>query len=276
MFKSKSVIMDYIWIGIGCLLTALAFDFFLIPHQIAPGGVSGIGTVIYYLTGLPVGVTMLLLNVPLFAFGIKQLGGGFGLKTLYATILLSLFIDLIKVPSLTEDSILASIYGGVLMGAGLGIVFRMNATTGGTDLFAKLIHKYFPIISMAWVLFIIDFLVVLSAGIVFGPSEALYATVSLFLGAKIIDLLQEGLNTAKAVFIISDHSGAISDRIMKDMDRGVTLLDGKGAYSGKEKEVILCVINRTQIARMKSIIQEVDPQAFVLVADVREVMGEGF
>ncbi|MBE3101447.1 MAG: YitT family protein, partial [Firmicutes bacterium] len=130
--------------------------------------------------------------------------------------------------------------------------------------------------TMGWVLFAIDFIVVVSAALVFGPSQALYAIVSLALSAKIIDLIQEGLNTAKAVFIISDHSIEISDRIMKEMDRGVTLLNGKGAYTGSEKSVILCAINRLQITHLKGLINEIDPTAFVLVADVREVMGEGF
>lgn len=274
--KRRGAIAVYGWIILGCLLTALAFNFFFIPNQIAPGGVSGIGTVVFYLFGLPVGVTMLLLNIPLFLLGLKQMGGGFGIRTLFATILLSLMIDFIKVPPLTEDLMLASIYGGVLMGAGLGIVFRMNATTGGTDLFARLVHRHLPFISVGWVLFFIDFFVVLSAGIVFGPSEAMYAVVALAVGAKIIDLVQEGLNTAKAVFVISDAAPAISNRILTDMDRGVTLLHGQGAYTGREKEVILCVISRMQIVRLKGIIQDIDPQAFVLVADVREVMGEGF
>jgi uncharacterized membrane-anchored protein YitT (DUF2179 family) len=150
----------------------------------------------------------------------------------------------------------------------------MNATTGGTDLFAKIIHRHFPSISVAWVLFAVDFLVVLAAAIFLGPSRGLYAIVSLALSARVIDLVQEGLNTAKAFFIISDHSEAISQRIIEEMDRGVTILDGTGAYTGNPKSVILCVVSRTQITQVKGLINEVDPAAFVLVADVREVMGD--
>jgi uncharacterized membrane-anchored protein YitT (DUF2179 family) len=272
----RKIINEYLLIVLGCLLTALSFNFFFIPNQIAPGGLSGIATVLYHIFGFPVGVTTLVLNIPLFIAGIRQLGGHFGIRTLLATILLSVFIDLIKVPALTSDSLLASIYGGFLMGLGLGIIFRMNATTGGTDLFAKIIHKYFPSISVAWVLFAVDFLVVLAASILLGPSRGLYAIVALALGAKVIDLVQEGLNTAKAFFIISDHAEAISERIIKEMERGVTMLEGRGAYTGNEKNVILCVVRRTQITQLKSMINEIDPAAFVLVADVREVMGEGF
>jgi len=275
MIKQRSI-YDYVLIIVGTLLTALSFNFFLVPHRIAPGGVSGIATVLYYLFRIPIGFTMLLLNIPLFIIGIKQLGGGFGLRTLIATVLLSLFTDLVKVPSLTEDPILASVYGGVLMGTGLGIVFRANATTGGTDLFAKILHNFFPIIGIGWVMFIIDFLVVLAAAIVFGPSEALYALASLYISARLIDLILEGLNAAKAFIIISDHSAEISQKIMEELDRGVTLLHGKGAYTMREKDVILCVINRAQVSKLKSLVVSIDPAAFVLVADVREVMGEGF
>jgi len=272
----RKTINEYLLIILGSLLTALSFNFFFIPNQIAPGGLSGIATVLYHIFGFPVGITTLVLNVPLFIAGIRQLGGHFGIRTLLATILLSVFIDIIKVPALTSDSLLASIYGGFLMGLGLGIIFRMNATTGGTDLFAKIIHKYFPSISVAWVLFAVDFVVVLAASVLLGPSRGLYAIVALALGAKIIDLVQEGLNTAKAFFIISDGAEAISQRIIEEMERGVTMLEGRGAYTGNEKNVILCVVRRTQITQLKGLINEIDPAAFVLVADVREVMGEGF
>jgi uncharacterized membrane-anchored protein YitT (DUF2179 family) len=231
---------------------------------------------LHVLFGFPVGVTTLVLNVPLFLIGIRQLGGHFGIRTLLATILLSFFIDIIPVPALTDDSLLASIYGGFLMGIGLGMIFRKKATTGGTDLMATLIHKHFPAISVAWVLFAVDFLVVVAAAIFLGLSQALYAVVALAVSARVIDLVQEGLNTAKAVLIISDHSHEISRRILEVMDRGVTLLNGKGAYTGNEKDVILCVVRRTQITQVKEITNSFDPAAFVLVADVREVMGEGF
>ncbi|NLI59879.1 MAG: YitT family protein [Clostridiales bacterium] len=276
--KKRTVYWDYIYIILGTLLTSLAFNLFLIPHKIAPGGLSGIATVIYYITKgrVPVGGTMLALNVPLFIAGIKELGRGFGFKTLLSTVLLSLFIDLLKVPSVTDEPILASIYGGVIMGIGIGIVFKGNATTGGTDLFAKIIHKHFHFIGVGWVLFVVDSLVVLTAAMVFGPTLALYALVSLYLGSKLIDLILEGIHSAKAFMVVSEYSTEISQRVMKELDRGVTLLDGKGAYTMKKKDVVLCIINRMQTAKLKEIINEIDPIAFVFVADVREVMGEGF
>jgi len=276
--KKRTILYEYFYIALGTLITALAFNLFLIPHKIAPGGISGIATVIYYVLNgkIPVGVIMLVFNIPLFIIGIRELGGSFGFKTLLSTILLSLFIDLIKLPSMTDEPILASIYGGVIMGVGLGLVFKGNATTGGTDLLAKIIHKFFHFIGISWVLFVIDSLVVVTAALVFGPTQALYALVALYINSKLIDLIVEGMNSAKAFIIISDHSADIAKRVMNELDRGVTLLKGKGAYTLQDKNVILCVINRAQTVRLKSIINEIDPLAFVLVADVKEVMGEGF
>ncbi|HCS73105.1 MAG TPA: hypothetical protein DIW17_04430 [Clostridiales bacterium] len=273
---NRKIINEYLIIILGCLFIALAFNLFFIPNEIAPGGLSGVATVLHVLFGFPVGVTTLILNVPLFLIGVRQLGGHFGIRTLLATVLFSFFIDNIPVPALTNDSLLASIYGGFLMGLGLGMIFRMKASTGGTDLMTTLIHKHFPSITIAWILFAVDFLVVAAAAVFLGLSQALYAVVSLALSARVIDLVQEGLNTAKAVLIISDHSQEISKRIIDEMDRGVTLLNGKGAYTGTEKDVILCVVRHRQITQVKEITNSFDPSAFVLVADVREVMGEGF
>ena len=210
----KHVIIDYIKIVIGTLLAAISLVC-LVPHKIAPGGVSGIGTVIYHLFNVPVGVTMLVINVPLLIIGTKKLGGKFGLRTIVATILLSVFTDALKLPSLTDSPVLATVYGGLFMGVGLGIVLSASATTGGTDLFAKLIHSSFPIVSMGFILFLIDFLVVLTAAIVFGPDEALYAFICIFIIAKMIDLIQEGIESAKAFFIITDHAEEICDKIIQ-------------------------------------------------------------
>ena len=276
--QTKPVWLDYLQIVTGTLVTALSFNLFILPHEIAPGGVSGIGALIYYVSGhsIPVGVTIIALNIPLFAASLKMLGGRFGIRTLLATILLSVFIDYIKVPSLSDNALLASVYGGVLMGFGLGLVFRGNATTGGTDLMARLVHRWVHSIGISWVLFAIDSLVVVASGILLGPDKALYALVTLFITSKMIDLVLEGLNQSKAFFIITAHTEAIVGRILQEMDRGATLLKGRGAYTGEDRDVILCVLNRVQVTRLKALVKEEDPAAFVLVADVREAMGEGF
>ncbi|WHH61397.1 YitT family protein [Petroclostridium sp. X23] len=269
---------SYFLIIIGSAMTAASINMFLTPNKIAPGGLSGIGIVLYYLFGLPVGTTMLVLNIPLFILGIRHLGGVFGVKTLFSTVILSVMIDSTTfLPVLTREPLLASIYGGIMMGAGLGLVFRSGATTGGTDLAAKIIHKFIPFLTLGQLLLAVDFSVIVFAAVVFGDYElALYAIITLFVGSQVIDGILEGVNFAKAVFIISNKSQYISERIMKDLDRGVTGLGGKGMYTGKDKVVLMCILKRTEIPIIKSIVKEIDSNAFVILTDVREVLGEGF
>jgi len=272
----KSSFYDYSGIVAGTFIIALSFNLFFIPNKIAPGGLSGIATVLYYIFGFPVGITTLALNVPLFLLGMKAHGMDFGLKTMVATVLLSVFIDIVKLPALTNNDILASVYGGIVMGIGTGVVFRSNATTGGTDLAAKIVHKFLPYITIGWLLFVIDTAVVIFAGIIFGPEQALYAIISLFISSYVIDLIQEGLGSAKAFIIISDKAEEISRAILRDIGRGVTLLEGQGAYTKEHKDVILCVVGRTEVIKLKEIAQTIDNRAFLIITDAREVHGEGF
>ncbi|WP_291956719.1 YitT family protein [Mahella sp.] len=274
--RYRDVFYDYLGIIVGTLIVALSFNLFFVPNKIAPGGVGGIATVLYYLFEFPVGTTMLILNIPLFLAGVKVHGAGFGFKTLIATVLLSFFIDAIKLQPLTHNEILASVYGGIIMGIGLGIVFRSDATTGGTDLAAKIVHKFMPYITMGWLLFMIDTAVVTLAGTVFGPEQALYAIIALFISSYVIDLIQEGLGSSKAFIVVSDKADEISKAILHDIDRGVTLLEGRGAYTQRKKDVILCVVSRTEVIRLKEIITAIDNKAFLIITDAREVHGEGF
>jgi len=273
----KSNLWDYLWVTAGSLITALGLVLFLVPNQIAAGGVSGLATVIYYVFHWPVGMTMLLINIPLFLLGLKELGMRFGLKTLYGTIMLSVFTDLIDpllgVPS--NDPLLSSIYGGAAAGLGLGIVFRAGGTTGGTDLAAQLFRKWFKI-SSGQGLLIIDALVIITAAIVFSVELALYALVGLFLTSRVIDLVQEGAGYTKAALIISDRNEIIADAILQRLDRGATYLCGRGAYTGQEKDILMCVVSRTEISKLKALVTEVDVKAFVIVTDAHEVLGEGF
>lgn len=274
--RYRDVFYDYLGIILGTLIVALSFNLFFVPNKIAPGGVGGIATVLYYLFKFPVGTTMLVLNIPLFLAGVKVHGAGFGFKTLVATVLLSFFIDTIKLQPLTHNEILAAVYGGIIMGIGLGIVFRSDATTGGTDLAAKIVHKFMPYITMGWLLFMIDTAVVAFAGAVFGPEQALYAVIALFISSYVIDLIQEGLGSAKAFIVVSDKADEISKVILHDIDRGVTLLEGRGAYTQTKKDVILCVVSRTEVIKLKEIITAIDNKAFLIITDAREVHGEGF
>ncbi len=270
--------MDYLGITLGSLLTVLGLVVFLIPNKIAAGGVSGLATVIYYLFGWAPSLVMLIINIPLFLSGVKVLGKHMGPRTLYGIISLSLFIELLDpyLPVLTQNPLLACLYGGGLVGLGVGLVFKSKGTTGGTDLMAALLHHYFPTFSIGQGLLIIDAMIVILAGIVFNAELALYAVISIFVASKVIDLVQEGFNLSKAVFIISDYSEEIKQNILEDMGRGVTYLNGRGGYTGKEKNVLLAVVNRAEVTHLKRLVHRIDPRSFVILTEVHEVMGEGF
>ncbi len=284
---------DYIWIFFGCTLTALAINIFLVPYRIAPGGVTGISTVIYYAINkvIPVGVIMLLLNLPLFLSGYKYIGKRFFIRTLFATIVLSGIVDLGK--PLTDmfvqrylivaetapgpDLLLYSIFGGGIMGVGLGLVFKFGATTGGTDLAARVVKHFAPAHTMGQIIMVIDSIVVVIAAIFFKSFQlGLYAIAALFVSAKVVDAILEGINYAKALFIISDKSEDIAQRILHDMDRGVTGLKGKGMYTGMDRQVLFCVVQRGQLPQIKRIVRSIDADAFLILTDAREVLGEGF
>lgn len=285
---------DYLWIIIGSILTAAAINVFLVPYKIAPGGVTGIATVIYYLSNgrFTVGITMLVLNIPLFIMGVRFIGGRFVVRTLFSTVFLSFVIDttepmtkyfverfLLKLENMPSnpDLLLYSIFGGFIMGAGLGLVFRSGATTGGTDLAARVVNHFVPGLTMGQILLFVDTAVIIFAAIVFNSFLlALYAIVTLFISSKVIDAILEGVNFAKSVYIISDHSDEIARKLLSDLDRGVTALKGTGMYTGNDKQVLFCVLNRGQLPILKEIVKHVDPKAFIILTDVREVLGEGF
>ncbi len=272
------VLREFFFIIAGVLFIAAGLDMFLVPNRIAAGGVSGIATIIYHVTRFPVGAATLAMNIPLFLMGIRQLGMGFGLRSLFGTVTLSLFIDTLApvVPVPTGDPLLASIYGGIMVGAGLGIVFRNKGTTGGTDLAAAIINNYMRL-QVGVILFMIDAAVIVAAGVAFRSVElALYALLTVFLTARVVDLVQEGFGYGKAALIISEKPDEVAEVILRRMDRGVTALRGKGMYTGSDRDVLLSVVTRAEISTLKELIHAIDPRAFVILTDVHEVLGEGF
>ncbi len=273
----RQIVYDYFVITIGSLVTAMGLVMFLVPNKIASGGVSGLATVIYYLFNLPVGKVILILNIPLFIAGIREMGTKFGMRTLYGIIVLSLGIDLLTpyLPVITHDPILAAIYGGGIVGIGLGLVFKAKGTTGGTDLVAQLINKYTDI-SVGKALLMVDFCIIVLAGIVFNAELALYALISLVLTSHMIDLVQQGLNIAKATLIISDSAKDIKKTIIHQMGRGVTVLRGKGGFTNNNKDVLLCIIDRSEVSDLKRLVHTIDREAFVIITEVHEALGEGF
>ncbi len=269
---------DYLGLTIGVVLTAIALDAFLVPAKIAAGGLSGVATILYHMLEWPVGLVMLVLNIPLFIWSILRLGWRYTVNSIFGTVALSVFVDLLVpyIPVVTEDLLLASLYGGVLMGIGLGMVFRFNSTTGGTELLAAILRTYVGI-NIGQLLFIIDGIVVLWAGLVFRSAElAMYALITIFLASWIIDLVIEGFSSAKAFMIITKRADAISQAIIKELDRSATAWKARGMYSGREQEVLISVVGRSEVTRLKKIVREEDPVAFIILADVHEVLGEGF
>lgn len=271
-------VRNYSGVLLGVIVEAIALNMFLIPNKIAAGGISGLATVLYYLFNWPVGVIMLLFNIPLFIFGVKILGKQYGINTLFGAAALSVAIDITApfTPVLTHDLLLSSLYGGVLGGIGMGLIFRFKGNTAGTALAAAIINRLWGI-SVGQSLLIADFFVITFAGIAFKSAElALYGIISLYVTALIIDLVQEGPSSAKAFWILTDKVEEISAVILDDLDRGVTLMPVKGGYTGNEGNMLLCVVQTGEFTKLKDIIYQHDPKAFVIVTDAHEVLGEGF
>ena len=276
-------IRDYAWMTVGVLLVAFALDAFLIPNKLAAGGVSGLATVIYHLakeqgTNLPVGIQMLIMNVVLLLVAVRARGWHYAAKTIYGIVALSIAIDLFApvVPHLApDDNLLAALYGGAIVGLGLGLVFKSGGNTGGTDIIAQLLSSRIPL-GVGQLMLLTDASVTLVAALVFGPELALYGAVAIFVQGGVIDLVLDGLGVEKAAFIISEHSGRIADAILNDLGRGATAISSRGLYSGAQREMIFTVVSRTEIDGLKNLVSSLDPDALLIISDVHEAFGEGF
>ena len=266
-------------ITLGAVIYALAFDWFVAPNQIAMGGVTGLAQIVNALVPvLPVGVLSILVNVPLFLAGWRLLGGRLLVSSLYAMAVSSLAIDVIAwmhtFPPM--DPILATLYGGAGMGVGLGLVFSQGATTGGTDIIGKLLKLKFPWLPIGKLVMIPDMVVVIRAAVVFGTvNAALYGLIQMYLLSKVMDMILYGWDTSRVAYIITDRWEETVQGLL-DMNRGVTLLQGKGAYTGAEKQVLLVAFRQREIVPIKRMLREIDPKAFFIVCDAHEILGEGF
>lgn len=269
-------VIAYAQIAVGCLLGALSYPMFLVPNSIAPGGVTGIATVLHHIFGAPVGFTSLLMNIPLFVVGYRTMGRVFAFRSLVATVLFSVLIDVVPVPVITRDPFLACVFGGVLLGVGLGMILRSGATTGGSDMVARMVHAHFQHISIGAFLLSIDFCVVLAAGFFIQVEYALYALVSIFVTTKLIDVVMEGFTKQKACYIISLAHEQVKKELMDKLERGITVLSAQGGYSGKSRPVLLCIVSAQEVGQLKIIVRQVDEGAFVFITDAYEVLGEGF
>lgn len=276
--KILKTVFEYIMVSAGCFLMAFGFNAFCTPHLLAPGGFSGIAAIIFYLTGFPVGLCTFLLSFPWFAVLLKQDGLRGLVKTLFGTAVFSAALDITSgMASPAGDVLLASIFGGVTMGAACGIIFMFNGSTGGTDLIAAVLHKKFSGISSGMWLLIIDASITAVAGAVLGDIEiSLYSAITVYTTMKAIDLIENGFNNTRAFYIISERNEQIKEAIFERLERGATFINAQGAYNRDEREILMCLVKRFQVSELKSIVRKTDPDAFVFSVEVSEVFGEGF
>ncbi len=278
---SKKWFYSYSLILIGAFILAAGFVFFITPYKLVPGGVFGVGIVLYHLLGIPVGLTGLAFNIPLTIIGIKLLGPRFGVKTVVGFVLTSVFIDgltyLIGDMALVEDdALLSSIFGGVLIGFGLGLIFKAKASSGGTAILSQIVAKYTRM-PLGQTLIIIDSVIVLLGLVAFGDWKIpLYSWIVIFITGKVIDITMEGMSYEKTIFIISDKYEEIRHKILNDIRRGGTYIEGKGMYNNSDKKIIFVNVTRRELSILTEFVHEVDPKAFLTVIEASEILGEGF
>lgn len=280
LFTSKNTrqayFFQYLEMTLGCIITALGFNLFLNPNQIAPGGTTGISILIKKLFNIEPAITQWYTNIPLLFVGWFFVGKRYTLRTVFGSLVLPLFILLtVHIHPVTLNPLLGSIYGGLLSGVGLGLVFKGDGSTGGTSIIASIINKYTRL-SLGNSQGLIDGSVIIAAAFILDAEKALYAIISLFIISKAIDLVQLGFNGSKVAFIISDKSEAIKNTILNDLDRGVTKLSGFGGYTEKERTILMIVMNQTEVNKFKTLIKSIDPGAFIIISDTHEVLGQGF
>lgn len=274
----KHIILEILGTILGAFIIAIAVSLFLLPNKLSSGGVAGIATITYYLFNMPMGISMLIINIPLFLMSILKIGKAFFVKSIIGTISLSVFIDILdKITPLTEDKFLACIYGGILMGVGTAIILKVNSSTGGTDLFSYIAKIYKPTMKVGEIIFLIDIAIVALNMIFLREIEiGLYSAIAIYLMGKIIDILFEGIYFTKLIFIVSDKTEEIAKKIGEELGRGTTGIYGKGMYTNKDKLLLMCAVTRKDVARTMQIIKRIDKNSFVIVTNSREVLGLGF
>ncbi|MBT2723583.1 YitT family protein [Bacillus sp. ISL-46] len=272
----RKILQRILLITLGATLMAVGLEIFLVPNNVIDGGITGISIMLSYVTGWKLGIFLFILNIPFFFIGYKQIGKTFALSTLYGILILSIGTTLLHpVPAFTQDILLATVFGGIVLGIGVGIVIRYGGSLDGTEILAILFNKKLPF-SVGEIIMFFNLFILGCAGFVFTWDRAMYSLIAYFVAYKTIDITITGLDESKSVWIISDNAKQIGDAIMSRLGRGVTYINGEGAYSGDDKKVIFCVINRLEEAKLKEIVTENDDSAFLAVADIAEVRGGRF
>lgn len=274
----KRVILEILGTILGAFIIAVAVSLFLLPNKLSSGGVAGIATITYYLFNMPMGISVFIINIPLFLMSILKIGKTFFVKSMIGTISLSIFIDILdKVIPLTEDKFLACIYGGILMGLGTAIILKANSSTGGTDLFSYIAKIYKPTVKVGEIIFLID-IVIVSLNMIFLKEIeiGLYSAIAIYIMGKMIDILFEGIYFTKLIYIVSEKTEEIAKEIGKDIGRGTTGIYGKGMYTNTDKLILMCAVTRKDVANVIQIIKKIDKRSFVIITNSREVLGLGF
>jgi len=274
----KSILLDVLFVLAGSFIYSAAVQMFIDPNRISVGGLTGVGSVLNYLWNFPIGLSVLALNLPLFLLSWKKLGRTFFFKTLFATVVIGLMLDVTEfLPSFGENKLLAAIAGGVCAGAGLGLIFSRGMATGGTDLLAKLVKDWFRGISYGKVILIADALILIGSAVVYrDPWSILYSAITVWLSSTVIDTILSGLEKAKSVSIITNRKQEVLQGILKDVNRGATVWNAEGGYTKNGRDVILVVVRSYELFLLKQTVREADPNAFIIVSDASEVFGNGF
>jgi uncharacterized membrane-anchored protein YitT (DUF2179 family) len=279
MFRKRlgRFLLDLLLIAAGSVLMAVAVNVFLNPNDVVPGGFTALAMIANRLWDWPIGLTLLVLNVPFLILGMWQMGAEFGPKTIIATALVSLAIDQLRpyVPTVQGEPLLYTAFGGLLYGLGLGLVFRANATSGGTEIPAKMLNRFYAI-PMSKSLLAMDVVILGISAWFFGLTPALYALIVAWVMERALNLIETGINASQTVFVITENPEPVRRGILDQMERGVTLLPGEGGYTGLQRAVLFTVVNRHQVAAVREIVNQADPQAFMVINPSHEVLGEGF
>lgn len=278
IFHFKKHMLDLFYLAVGCMIMAIGTSCFLLPNQLSSGGFSGIATIIYYLFEVPLGTTILLLNIPFFLWALFKVGKELLIKSILGTVILSSFIDIFdQIPVLTTDRFLACIYGGVCIGIGTALVLKGGASTGGTDLITYIAKAYQPYIRTSNLIVIIDIVIIMLNVFFFKKVEiGLYSAIAIFVMGKMIDIIFEGVNFTKMMFIVSSKYKEIAQEIGEKLQRGSTGIYAKGMFTREKRMMLLCVASRGEIARMKQLATKIDPKAFIVIVNAREAWGKGF
>ena len=271
----KKFILKMLFITLGAFLAAFAIEGFLIPNQMIDGGIVGISMMVSYLTKINLGVLLFVLNVPFILLALKIYGKMFIFQTFYAVTVFSIFVELVggKIGIVTHDGLLVAVFGGMILGAGVGLVLRNNGSLDGTEILAITLTKKFPV-SVGEIIMFVNIFIYTCAGFIYGWDKAMYSALTYFTASRTIDVVLQGLNEAKSIFVVSDKNLEIGSNIMSQLDKSVTYIDAQGGYSQQEKKMLYCVVPRIELTKLKDIVNSIDPEAFIAIENVHEVDGK--